>query len=34
VNRYKQQSEKAKELIEKFKPENGKSLDEDDVRNH
>lgn len=32
VNRHKQQSEKAKELIEKLRPENGKSFDIDEVR--
>lgn len=33
VNRHKQQSEKAKELIEKLRSENGKSFDIDEVRN-
>lgn len=32
MNRHKQQSEKAKELIEKLRTENGKSFDEDEVR--
>jgi hypothetical protein len=32
VTRHKQQSEKAKELIEKLRNENGKSFDEDEVR--
>jgi hypothetical protein len=32
VNRHKQQSEKAKELIEKLRSENGKSFDIDEVR--
>lgn len=31
MNRHKQQSEKAKELIEKLRLENGKSLDVDEV---
>lgn len=31
VNRHKQQSEKAKELIEKLRHENGKSIDFDEV---
>lgn len=32
MNRHKQQSEKAKELIEKLRNENGKSVDIDEVR--
>lgn len=32
MNRHKQQSEKARELIEKLRNENGKSIDIDEVR--